>query len=80
MANQQSETKTMNTARINPMLKPAFHRLGPDAWLVTETAKAGGLWQVRRRINGGQVRYTCTCPDHRHRHRDCRHIMAVMER
>lgn len=70
----------MSAAQINPMLKPAFHTLGPDAWLVTETAKAGGLWQVRRRYSRGRPRYTCTCPDHRHRRRDCRHILAVMER
>lgn len=64
-------------ARINPMIKPAIHRLGPDAWLVTETAKAGGLYQVRRHRRGR--RYTCTCPDYRHRRRDCRHILVVQE-
>lgn len=60
-------------ARINPMIKPAVHRLAPNVWLVTETAKAGGLYQVRYRGN----RYTCTCPDHRHRRRDCRHIRVI---
>ena len=43
------------------MIKPAVHRLAPNVWLVTETAKAGGLYQVRYRGH----RYTCTCPDHR---------------
>lgn len=60
-------------ARINPMIRPATRRLGPDHWLITETAKAGGLYEVRRYGR----RYTCTCPDHRHRDRDCRHILAL---
>lgn len=62
-------------ARVNPMIKPAVHRLAADAWLVTETAKAGGLYQVRYR----RGRYTCTCPDHRHRRRDCRHIRVIQD-
>ncbi len=56
------------------------------AWLVpSQTGHGKGYvvtWQERdpegwRYANGDQPGYRCTCPDYEHRHRDCKHILAV---
>ena len=46
-------------AQVNPMIRPAYRRIGANTWLITETARAGGLYQVTLRDGA----YRCTCPD-----------------
>lgn len=59
-------------AAVNQLIRPTYEPNGPNAWYITETARAGGLYQVRRYPGD---RCTCTCPDHRYRQRDCKHIL-----
>ena len=62
-------------ARINPMIRPAQELIAPGIWMVTETARAGGLYRVT--LQDGV--YRCTCPDHYWRRRYCRHILQIAQ-
>lgn len=62
-------------AQVNPMIRPAYQQIAPGVWMITETARAGGLYRVTLRSGV----YRCTCPDHYWRRRYCRHILQIAQ-